>query len=125
MNNYEKKFIDKCILSSKKDRLSYELNTLKKRRTFVNRFCHESKKYIDHNCIIASMTIKELNSKTSIIDNEFYVLSDLYLNGIMLCYKDLISYINNEFWSIIAIGTTCAIVKEEGLKACTYLLKIE
>ena len=118
-------FIDRCILSSKKDRLSYELNTLKKRRNFIDRFCHDSKKYINQNCIMASITIKELNSKVNIIDDEFYVLSDLYPNGIMMCCVDFISFVNNEFWAVIAIGRTSAIVKEEELKACTYLLKIK
>ncbi len=125
MNGYEKRLIDEYIVSTKKSRLTYELNSTKKRHDFIMRFCHDSKKYIEQKRIICYGDLKNTLSMITAKENyRVFVISDLYPDGIMMNFNDMILYLENEYMSVIAITDSCALIKEESdSKSYAYLLK--
>jgi len=79
-NEYEKIFVDKFILKSKRPRIAYELTNTKKRKTAIGRFCHNSLDYIEESKIIFagdSISIDELNNLIKKYTNakECYLIS--------------------------------------------------
>ena len=114
MNYYLELFISKYVKSHKKDRLKYEANTEKKKLDFIDHFCHDTDKFVDdrkivfygnlHNCYDVIKTYKK---------ESFFVISCKYVDGQMMNYDELLSYLGKEYMAIIAVSTKVVIIKEE------------
>lgn len=46
MNYVQEFFVSRYIISSKQDRLLYEINSKKKKENFINHFCHDTLSFI-------------------------------------------------------------------------------
>ncbi len=123
MNDYEKTFLEKCIISSKRERLRYELNTPNKRNDFLMRFCHDAKRYIVSKNILFYGPLNELFLKISAKEPCNYILSTKYFNGTIMNFLDMQNYILNEYMSAIVVTKSYYIIKEEANnKSMAYLI---
>ena len=125
MNYYIDAFITKYIKSHRKDRLKYEINSVKKKENFIDHFCHDTKKYVDERKIFFYGKPYEcfdiLKSNNTDV---FFVISYIYIDGIMMNLKELELYIEKEYMAIVAITKDLAVIKEEGdFKSNILILK--
>ena len=123
MNDYEKTFLEKCIITSKRERLRYELNTPNKRNNFFMRFCHDAKRYIVSKNILFYGPLNELFLKIPAKEPCNYILSTKYFNGTIMNFPDMQNYILNEYMSAIVVTESYYIIKEEANnKSMAYLI---
>ena len=125
MNKYQEFFISNYIISSKKKRLIYEIDSTKKKRCFIDHFCHDTKKFIISNKIIYE---GELNDSFFIMErvkNEhFFVMSENYIDGITMDYNELKELLDKDLMEVIAISKKHVIIKEETeKKSNVYILE--
>lgn len=125
MNYYIDLFISKYIKSNKKDRLIYEINSKKKKAEFINHFCHDTKKYVEENKVIFYGKLNEcLKMIKSNNKNNYFVISDNYLDGLMMNFDELKIYLEKEYMAILAISDDLTIIKEETeAESYAYILR--
>jgi len=113
-NLYYDLFISKFIVSNRKERLKYEIDSKKRKKDFINHFCHDTLKYINIKRIIFEGQPHDFFNRFQIRNREmFFVVSELYDDGKMMTVDELKLYIDNEYMSIVAISNSIAIIKEE------------
>ena len=111
MNYIQENFISKYIISQKKNRLLYEINSKKKKSNFINYFCHDTLSFVIPEKIVYSGNIS--NANNYIIESDFLVISSDFIDGKMMNKEDLILYMEKEYMAIVAISDLIAIIKEE------------
>lgn len=111
MNYIQENFISKYIISQKKNRLLYEINSKKKKFNFINHFCHDTLSFVIPEKIVYSGNIS--NANNYIIESDFLVISSDFIDGKMMKKEDLILYMEKEYMAIVAISDLIAIIKEE------------
>lgn len=111
MNYIQENFISKYIISQKKNRLLYEINSQKKKSNFINHFCHDTLSFVIPEKIVYSGNIS--NANNYIIESDFLVISSDFIDGKMMNKEDLILYMEKEYMAIVAISDLIAIIKEE------------
>lgn len=111
MNYIQENFISKYIISQKKNRLLYEINSKKKKSNFINHFCHDTLSFVIPEKIVYSGNIS--NANNYIIESDFLVISSDFIDGKMMNKEDLILYMEKEYMAIVAISDLIAIIKDE------------
>lgn len=111
MNYIQENFISKYIISQKKNRLLYEINSKKKKSNFINHFCHDTLSFVIPEKIVYSGNIS--NANNYIIESDFLVISSDFIDRKMMNKEDLILYMEKEYMAIVAISDLIAIIKEE------------
>lgn len=112
MNYVQEFFVSRYIISSKQDRLLYEINSKKKKEKFINHFCHDTLSFIIPDKIVFRGNVYD---SFNFIKNEnnFFVISFDFIDGKKMEKADLLKYMENEYLAIVAISDSCAIIKEE------------
>lgn len=112
MNYVQEFFVSRYIISSKQDRLLYEINSKKKKENFINHFCYDTLSFIISDKIVFRGNVYD---SFNFIKNEnnFFVISYDYIDGKKMEKADLFKYMENESLAVVAISDSCAIIKEE------------
>ena len=109
INNIELNFINKYIVSERKDRLIYEFSNLKEKA--ILRFSHNIDCIIKRNIKINQIRVNELiNIK---INKMVYIISLDKINGEYLLYSEAINHLINQYMPIILISDNFVIIKTE------------
>lgn len=112
MNYVQEFLVSRYIISSKQDRLLYEINSKKKKENFINHFCHDTLSFIISDKIVFRGNVYD---SFNFIKNEnnFFVISYDYIDGKKMEKADLLKYMENESLAVVAISDSRAIIKEE------------
>ncbi len=122
----EEKFINNFINKSYSDRLLFELKSLKKRINAITRFSHNTEDLIkQENVYLKLKQFDKKELKLFLKEQDFYVISFKYLDGIIMNINEVLDYIYDEYSPVIVCGTNIAIIKKEFEKGENnyYLLK--
>ena len=106
----EQEFIKKYIDKVYRERLLLELSSAKRRTKALSRFSHNVEEILNKNTIKKTVTnfsdIKE-NDKT------VYIISWDENDGTQISFADAIKYCEAAYTSVVLIGKTFALIKEE------------
>ena len=106
----EQEFIKKYIDKGYQERLLLELSSAKRRTKALSRFSHTIEETLNKNTIKKTVTnfsdIKE-NDKT------VYIISWDENDGTQISFADAIKYCEAAYTSVVLIGKTFALIKEE------------
>ena len=110
----EEKFVNNFINSSYRDRILFELKSSKKRLNALMRFSHNIDNLIKKDALYSrGKHFDEIKLKSFLTDQEFYVISFKFLDGIIMNIREVLDYINNEYSPVIVCGNNIAIIKKE------------
>lgn len=122
----EEKFVNDFINPSYRDRLLFELKTSKKRLNALMRFSHNTNNLVKKDMIYSKLKKFEYNQLNNFLNEQnFYVISYKYLNGIIMNVNEVLDYISDECMPVIVCGNNIVIIKKEFEKGEDnfYLLK--
>jgi hypothetical protein len=106
----EQEFIEKYIDKGYQERLLLELSSAKRRTKALSRFSHNIEETLNKNTIKKTVTnfgdIKET-------DQTIYVISWDENDGTQTSFADAIKYCEAAYTSVVLIGKTFALIKEE------------
>lgn len=78
------------------------------------RFCHQSSSYLKSNSIYFSGRIKNaINQLNDVKKENYYVISENYIYGVIMNLEELLSYLDEEYMSVVAITYSSSLIKEE------------
>lgn len=114
-------FVNSFIIKNRRERLLYELTTIKKRSAGVSRFCHQAREILDPSKII--MEGKDIDRTTEFKnfvtqhDEICLVLSpDFYMDERYLSFEDAVHQANSCLDAVIIMGSSFAVVYAEPMK---------
>ena len=122
----EEKFVNDFIDELYHGRLLFELKTPKKRLNALMRFSHNTNDFIKKNMIYSKLKKFDYNELKLFLKNQnFYVISFKYLEGIIMNINETLDYIRDEYMPVIVCGNNIAVIKKEFEKGEDnfYLLK--
>lgn len=116
-NNIESSFINDYIVKERRERLLFELGSVKKRETAIMRFSHNAEGLINLKKIIycnEALTEKQAIDffKTKRI-NKFYIVSLGRNDKCVLSFEDALAYCFSEYMPVILIGEGYSFLKCE------------
>lgn len=110
----EEKFVHNYINKTKQERLFFELNSNKKRKDALWRFSHDTEVLLKNDKICLKLqNFDEAQLKHFLSEDEYYVISHKYLDGIMMSTKQVLEYLADEYTPVIVCGAKIALVKKE------------
>ena len=106
----EQEFIKKYIDKGYQERLLLELESTKRRTKALSRFSHNVEKILNKN--ITKKTITNF-SDIKETDKTIYVISWDEHDGTQISFADAIKYCETAYMSVVLIGQSFALIKEE------------
>ncbi len=126
MKSYLNVFISNYIKENKRDRLTYELNSAKNQKMFMEHFCHETEKYVMEDKVV-------YHGKNGNLDNIlgpasdiiFYVVTNEPGEGTLVKGTELQKVFNEHYMAVLAVSDDIVIIKEEALySSSVFVLRI-
>ena len=121
----EKLFVEKFICKNYRDRISYELNSKKKRENAIMRFCHDIENLID------TKKIKKIYNRFDICElvkffnkKDCYVLSARFIEGKEMQAECALHYMEKESLSVIILCDPICLIKNES-EGCSTIYILE
>ena len=122
----EEKFVKNFINTSYCERLLFELKSFRKRTNAIDRFSHNTEGLVKKEYVYLKLkNFDENELKKFLNEQNFYVISFKYLDGIIMDNIEVFDYIYNEYSPVIVCGNNIAVIKKEYEKGDDnyYLLK--
>ena len=108
--NIETKFVNKFVKKEYRDRLLFELSSLKHRQKAISRFSHNSEAVLIDNFVKMSVEqIKQQKLKLTTI----YIISGDECDGVFMGFFEGLTHLEKSYMAVILIGDEFVVVKEE------------
>ena len=125
--NYEAYFVKQFIVRSRRDRLLYELQSRRKRRDGIGRFCHDTENLIDNSKLIVSGShLTAYDFEKCLGNRKCYVIAyHAELDGLSCYLREALEKVLDNGMAAVIIGEDFAIIEteQEQGSAVKYLLK--
>lgn len=108
--NIETKFVNKFVKKEYRDRLLFELSSLKHRQKAISRFSHNSEAVLIDDFVKMSVEqIKQQKLKLKTI----YIISGDECDGVFMEFFEGLTHLEKSYMAVILIGDEFVVVKEE------------
>lgn len=118
----EQQFVERYIAKNYQERLLWELSSAKRRSKALSRFSHDADDVLDQ-----QVNPKIITSFTEICerDKTVYILSWDENDGMNLPFDEAIRYCESTYMSVVLIGKSFALIKEETEKGTPNIFYVK